>query len=162
MIEQDVKNYLCTVSGFASAFGKTQSYVSVSGIFIIQAKTGTLMPYVIVENSEGTRVKAGAVKTDETDFVRITVDAGPAQLYKGRNIVQVAFDALENYRGIMGGAKDVICACSPIRGWAGTGGAYRYQFTANIRHLETKNDPFEIATPFISNESYTYLVTETL
>ena len=141
MIEQDVRTYLCTVSGIASQFSPK---ATISGIFLIQAPTGSVMPYMIVENSEGPREQIAAETTEETANIRITVDGGPTQMYKARNIAEATRKALENYRGVMGNSKDVICTCSSVRGWAGTGGCYRFQFSATIKHIEAKNKPLGV------------------
>lgn len=138
MIEQDVRTYLCTVSGLVSLFNPV---ATISGIFIVQAPTGALMPYLVVENSEGPRDIIAVAKTEETANLRVTVDCGPTQMYKGRNIAEAALKALENYRGIMGTATDVVCACSSIRGWAGSGGCFRYQLNVKIQHTMTRNKP---------------------
>lgn len=139
MIEQDVRSYLCTVSGIIAQFSPK---ATISGIFLIQAPTGSAMPYMIVELSEGPREQIAAETTEETANIRITVDGGPTQMYKARNIAEEARKALENYRGAMGSSGDVICTCSAVRGWAGTGGCHRFAFTAVIKHIEAKNKPF--------------------
>jgi len=138
MIEQDVRTYLTTVSGLITAFSPI---ATISGIYVIQSPTGTKMPYMVVENSEGPREIIAANTTEETAVLRVTVDAGPTQLYKGANLAETAHKALENYRGTMGNAKDVVCTCSSIRGWAGTSGCHRYQFNVTIRHTMTRNVP---------------------
>jgi hypothetical protein len=99
------------------------------------------MPYMVVENSEGPREIIAANTTEETANLRITVDCGPTQMYKGSNLIEAALRAMENYRGNMGNAKDVWCECSSIRGWSGTSGAFRFQFTAKIEHIMTRNKP---------------------
>ena len=141
MIEQDVRTYLCTVSGIIAQFSPIST---ISGIYLVQAPTGSKMPYMVVENSEGPRNIIASDTTEETAYVRITVDSGPSQMYKGRNIAEEALKALENYRGDMGNAQDVTCECSSVRGWAGTGGTYRYSFTATIRHILTRNRPHTV------------------
>jgi hypothetical protein len=138
MIAQDVRTYLCTVSGIVSLFSPV---ATISGIFVIQAPTGALMPYMVVENSEGPREIIALNTTEETANLRITVDCGPTQMYKGSNLIEAALRAMENYRGNMGNAKDVWCECSSIRGWAGTAGCYRYQFTARVLHTMAVNRP---------------------
>jgi hypothetical protein len=138
MLGQDVRTYLCTVSGIISYFSPK---ATISGIFLTQAPTGSLMPYVVVEVSEGPRELITVSKTEETASVRVTVNCGPAQMYKGANIILEVRKALENYRGDMGGSKDIVCKCSAIRDWAGTGGCYRYAVTATIKHIETRNKP---------------------
>jgi hypothetical protein len=130
-LEQNMRSYLLTCSGVISAF--TPITVT-SGIFIIQAPTGSRMPYMVVELSEGPRSEIGYRITEEVANVRITVDSGPTQLFKGRAIIEAALSYIENYRGAFGTCKDVYCKCSSIRGWSGTGGTYRYQFTAVVQH----------------------------
>jgi len=138
MIEDDVRTYLCTVSGIIAQFAPI---ATISGIYIIQAPTGAKMPYVVIENTEGPREIIAANTTEETNFVRITVDSGSLQLYKGRDIAKAILVALENYRGKMGESTDLVCTCSSIRGWAGSGGAYRRQLTATIKHTMIRNKP---------------------
>jgi hypothetical protein len=138
MIAQDVRNYLCTVSGIVSLFSPV---ATISGIFVIQAPTGALMPYMVVENSEGPREIIALNTTEETANLRVTVDCGPTQMYKGSNLAEAALRALENYRGNMGTAKDVWCTCSSIRGWAGSGGTTRYQFNVKVEHTMVANRP---------------------
>jgi len=141
MIEHDVRTYLCTVSGIIAQFSPK---ATVSGIFLIQAPTGSTMPYMIVELSEGPREQIAAETTEETANIRITVDGGPTQMYKARNIAEAARKALENYRGTMGSSNDVVCTCSAVRGWAGTGGCFRNAFTAVIKHIEARNKPLGV------------------
>lgn len=138
MIEQDVRTYLCTVSGIVAQFSPK---ATISGIFLVQAPTGSSMPYMVVEFPEGPREQIAVKTIEETANIRITVDSGPTQMYKGRNIIEEARKALENYRGKLGSSTDVVCKCSAVRGWSGTGGAYRHMFNAVIKHTEVKTTP---------------------
>ena len=98
---------------------------------MVQAPKDTPMPYLVVENTGGSRKKLTSNLTQEIALYRITVDAGPSQLNKGQQIIQEALQLLENYRGSIGNsikANDCFLTCSSIRGWAGIAGAYRYMF----------------------------------
>jgi hypothetical protein len=139
MILEDVVTYLkgyaalTTISGVAA--------FSAAKIFPIQAPTGTVMPYMIVEVSEGSREKMAAQSTVSHPMIRITVDGGPNQNVAAGKIIGMARKALENYRGLMGGTSDLFLTCSEIRGWAGMSGSYRYMMNVNGRYVETRSTP---------------------
>lgn len=134
MIERDILTYLQTYSPVTSLVGNK--------IYVIQApQSGVSMPWLIIENTAGTRKKIAQTLMEEVAFVRITVDAGPSQVVLGRNIIEAAKTGLENFRGDLGLAKDVHIACGSIRGWAGIGGAYRYQMDVTCRFTEAYNEP---------------------
>lgn len=129
MIERDLLTYLQGYSGLTSLIGNK--------IYVIQApQSGVSMPWVIIENTSGTRRRITQDKTEEMAYVRITVDSGPNQVVLGRNIAEKAKEAIENFRGALGLATDVEITCGSVRGWAGIGGAFRYQFDATARFIE--------------------------
>jgi len=134
MILQDLVTYL---RGNAALI----AVLPAAKIFPIQAPTGTVMPYLIVEVSEGTRGKMAAQLTEGRPLARITVDGGPNQGVLAGTIIELALRALENYRGLMGGTNDLFMTCSEIRGWAGMSGTFRNQFNVNSRYVETRQVP---------------------
>jgi len=137
MIERDVLQYLITVPALVSKLG------NLNKIYVIQAESTTKMPWLIIEPAgNGSRKKITATTMEETSTVRITVDISPAQMYSGREIIELALRAMENYRGDMMGAKDAVVTCSPIRGWASyTGSIYRWQFEARVKFTEPYQEP---------------------
>jgi hypothetical protein len=140
MIEQDIYSYLkqdTTLSGLLG--GNTN-------VFLIQVPTTppVAMPWVIVEVTSGSRAQITPTKMEEIAFARISVDAGPNQIFKGRAIMEQCKKALENYRGKMATAQDAHVSIGVIRGWAGFGGVYRYQFDATVRSIETYSQPNEL------------------
>jgi hypothetical protein len=134
MISWDIQNYLATCSGLTAL-------LPASKIFTIQAPTDTELPYLVVELSEGPREKIGAQLTEGRPYCRVTVDGGPASIKAAGAIAEKARSYLENYRGAMGNSNDVMITCSEVRGWAGTGGAFRYQFSVNARYTEARSVP---------------------
>lgn len=140
MIEQDVYTYFrsdATLSGYLGA---------PSNIFIIQAPSVNEpeMPWVVVEVTSGSRTKISQTLMEELAYVRVSVDAGAHQAFRGRNAIERCKVLLENYRGRMATAIDTAVSIGAIRGWAGLGGAYRYQFDAIIRYTEVFIQPIEL------------------
>ncbi len=140
MIEQDVYTYLrsdTTLSGFLGA---------PNNIFIIQVPTinEPEMPWVVVEVTSGSRTKISQTAMEELAYVRVSVDAGPNQAFRGRKAIERCKVLLENYRGRMATAVDTSVSIGAIRGWAGMAGANRYQFDAIIRFTEVLNQPIEL------------------
>lgn len=134
MIERDLLTYLQGYSSLTSLVGNK--------IYVIQApQSGVQMPWVIIENTSGTRRKIAQNKIEEIAYVRVTVDSGPNQVVLGRNIAEKAKEAVENLRGALGLATDVHITCGSIRGWAGIGGAFRYQFDVTARFTEPYAEP---------------------
>jgi hypothetical protein len=137
MIEQDVYVYFkqdATLSGYLG--GNEKIYLTA-----VPTDGPQKMPWVVVEKTGGTRRKISQSKTEEMALVRITVDAGPDQIFMGATIAEHCLKLLENYRGQLDQASDVYIESGAIRSWAGFGNAYRYQFDTNIRFTEGFNRP---------------------
>lgn len=141
MILEDMVTYLKGYSALTTISGIPSSTFSAAKIFPIQAPTGTVMPYLIVEVAEGSRSKMAAQATESSPMIRITVDAGPNQNVTAGKIMEKAQKALENFRGAMGGTNDLFLTCSEIRGWAGMSGSFRYQMNVSGRYVETRQVP---------------------
>lgn len=139
MIEQDVFVYFKESPTLSGIMGSTEK------VYLIQAPSEDVdiakMPWVIVEKTSGTRRKISQLKMEEIAYLRISVDAGPGQVFKGGTIVQECHRLLENYRGTIHNAVDVESTVGAIRSWAGFSGAYRYQFDATIRYTEPYSRP---------------------
>ena len=139
MIEQDVFVYFRTSPTLSGIMNGTDK------VYLIQAPSETVdvtkMPWVVVEKTGGNRRKISQAKMEEIAYLRISVDAGPGQVFKGGQIIQECHRLLENYRGQMQTAVDVESTVSAIRSWAGFSGAYRYQFDATIRYTEPYSRP---------------------
>jgi hypothetical protein len=131
MIEADLVRYLRALPVFSTFSPK---------IHVIQAPKGTIMPYMIVETVAGTKPRLGR-KTEEKGSFRISVDCGPGQFVTGRNIIEDAWKALQEYRGVLVDTKDIYITCGVVRGWAGLGETYRYMFDAEYRAIENINSP---------------------
>jgi hypothetical protein len=137
MIEQDVYVYFkqdATLSGYLGGNEK---------IYLISAPTedSIKLPWVVIEQTSGFRTKISQTKMEEIGYLRISVDAGPDEVFGGRDIIERCKKLLENYRGNLDQAKDVYSTTSAIRGWAGLGNSYRYQFDATVRFTEAYTRP---------------------
>lgn len=133
MIELDLLSYLRAQTTITSLVG--------DNIYLIQAPTDKKMPWLVLEVSSGLRKRITNTYTEETSFVRLTVDAGPSQTVLGRQIIEAALRAIENYRGLLGTSNDVNIECGAIRSWAGYSEVNRFQFDATIRFIETTQYP---------------------
>jgi hypothetical protein len=134
MIEKDILLYLQGYTALTTLIGNK--------MYIVQApSTSVQMPWLIIENTAGQRNKIAQNLMEEIAYCRVSVDCGPAQAVAGRNIIEVAKTALENFRGLLNSANDAHVVCGSVRGWAGIGGAYRYQFDATIRFTEVHHQP---------------------
>lgn len=131
MVLKDMMIYLKNNSSIATAMNNK--------IYSSQAPFNVEMPFMIVEITAGTREDITFNKTESLTWFRITVDVGPTQETDGYDMIWTAHRALENYRGDLGDTKDVYITCSEPRGWAGIGGAYRYQFDAKVKFIQDKN-----------------------
>ena len=131
MIEKDNFQYLQTKTALITKLG------GVNKICAIQAPTGILMPYLIIEPAGGTDARIGASKLEENIQVRIAVDCGPTQMLMGREAIELAKGYLENLRGKLGDTQDLIITCGAISGFAGLNGAYRWGFSCQCKYLET-------------------------
>jgi hypothetical protein len=130
MIERDIMIYLQSLPEITNLC---------NNIFVIQAPKDAKMPYIIIENTGGTRRKLGSDSTEELALFRVTVDVGSGQMTLGRDIAETCLKVIENYRGQFSntdGAKDVFITCSAVRGWAGIGGAFRYMVDGRARFVE--------------------------
>ena len=119
----------------------TVSTIMNGRIFPLQAPSSVEMPFMIVEPTSGMRESIVFGTTGGTAWFRITVDVGPTDQVAGYNMIWTALRALENYRGDMGNTKDTVVTCGEPRGWAGIGGAYRYQFEVRIEYTEDRQTP---------------------
>jgi hypothetical protein len=133
MIELDLLSYLRAHTALTALVG--------DNIFLIQAPTDKKMPWLVLEISSGLRKRITNTYTEETAFARITVDVGPSQTVLGRQIIEAALRAVENYRGLLGASNDVIVSCGAVRSWAGYSEVNRFQFDATIRLIETTQYP---------------------
>ena len=97
------------------------------------------MPWLIIEPTGGSRTRISAARGEATNLVRIGVDAGPSNWITGRNAVEYARIALENLRGTLGDATDLIITVGDISGYPGLNGAYRYSFPATCKYTYTWN-----------------------
>jgi hypothetical protein len=113
-------------------------------IFVLQVPTTdttTKMPWLIIEPTGGSRDKISPSKVEEVNNVRISVDCGPSQMVLGRDCIELAKKAVENYRGLLESANDISITCSAISGWPGLNGCYRWQFVARCQWIETYTEP---------------------
>ena len=137
MIEQDVYELFKEDTILSHLLGGNEK------IFLIDVPTEdeSKVPWVVVEVTSGTRTQLVQTKMEEVSFLRISVDTSPDKLFVGRDIIERCKNILENYRGNLGNAADVHVTISAIRGWAGFGSTYRYQFDATVRFTETYTQP---------------------
>jgi hypothetical protein len=139
VILEDMVTYLRGYAALTTISGIND--FSAAKIYPIQAPTGTVMPYLIVEVAEGSRSKMAAQSTEGSPMIRVTVDGGPNQSVACGRIMEKARKALENFRGAMGGSNDVFLTCSEIRGWAGMSGSFRFMMNVSGRYVETRQVP---------------------
>ena len=136
MIEKDILEYLQADTSLVTSLG------GVSKIAVSEVKPGTVMPYLVIEASGGTRDKITFNKIEERNSIRITLYCAPDKFLLGRTSMERAKYLVENYRGDMGGADDMLITCSAVSGWASyQGGVYIFQFTARVRFTETLTRP---------------------
>ena len=131
VIERDLLEYLQADVTLTTALGGVQK------ICVIQAQALLKMPYLTIEPTPGTRVRIGANKIEEVVSVRISLDYGPLQIASGRAAIERAKYLIENYRGNLNGANDILITCGGIGSWAGLAGCNRSQFTALCKFTET-------------------------
>jgi len=139
MLEYALTNYLTSDTTLVSYFYSNKS------IYITQAPTKAVMPWLILLNIGGSRDQISKTRVEENSTVRIAVDfpATEVDMKKGRLAIERAKYLLEHYRGDMGSstidshnAYDVYIICSAVEDVGGISGTYRYQFTARIRSIE--------------------------
>lgn len=130
MIEKDILEYLQADTTLTTLLG------GVKQICVIQAPAGLKMPYLTIEPLPGTRTKISPVLVEEITSVRISLDYGPAQIITGRNAIERAKYLIENYRGLLNGANDIVITCGSIGSWAGLAGCSRSQFSALCKFTE--------------------------
>jgi hypothetical protein len=128
MIEKDLMQYLQKKTSLTTALGGTGK------IYAIQAPTGASMPWLIIEPTGGSRTRISASRGEATNMVRIGVDAGPSNWITGRNAIEYARIALENLRGKLGDATDIVVTVGEISGYPGLNGSYRYSFPATCKY----------------------------
>lgn len=138
MIEQDVYAYFKQSTTLSGLLGGTEKVFLVQ---VPQTYDDSKMPWVIVEKTSGSRTKISQTLMEEVAYLRVSVDAGPAQMFAGFTLIDECKRLLENYRGEMNGATDVYSVTSAVRDWAGFGGSYRYQFDATVRYTEPFSQP---------------------
>lgn len=129
MIEKDIIQYLQTKTDLTTKLG------GVNKINLIQAPTTLKMPWLLVEASGGPRDRISATKGQAQDSVRIAVDAGPSDFLKGREAIELARGYLENLRGTLGDATDLVITVQSITGYPGLNGAYRYSFPCVCKYI---------------------------
>jgi hypothetical protein len=137
MIEKDLLTYLQGQAALTTPLGGDNKIVIVQAPIAENFK----LPWLVIENSGGTRTQITSGLIEEVANVRISVDAGPAQWVLGREIAEIALHELEHYRGLLGDANDLYITCSSIRSYAGVISTYRYQFECRIRWIETLQKP---------------------
>lgn len=143
MIEKELLIYLQSPT-IVPCKALTTKLGGIGKIFVLQVPTTdstTKMPWLVIEPTGGTRTKISATKVEEVNNVRVSVDCGPAQMVLGRECSDLAKKAVENYRGNMGGASDIMVTCSAVSGWPGLNGCYRWQFTARCQWTEAYSEP---------------------
>ena len=143
MIEKELLTYLQT-STIPVCKAVTDKQGGIGKIFVVQVPTydsTTKMPWLVIEPTGGTRERLGASNIEEVNNVRIGLDAGPTQMVLGRECIELAKKAIENYRGNLNGASDIIVTCSAITGFPGLNGCYRWQFNARCQWTEVYYQP---------------------
>lgn len=135
MIERDIVQYLQADSDLI------QMVSGANHLVVVQAPVNIKMPYITIEPIGGSRTRISPLKTEELNTVRISIDYGPDQLLSGRLAIERAKYLLENFRGTMNGAEDLLITCSSISSWSGLGGSYRSQFTAKCQFIENTTKP---------------------
>jgi len=143
VIEKELLTYLQSTT-ITVCKNLTTKLGGIGKIFVVQVPTydsTTKMPWLVLEPTGGTRERIGASKVEEVNNVRISVDNGATQMAPGRECIELAKKAVENYRGNLNGASDISITCSAITGFPGLNGCYRWQFTARCQWTETYSRP---------------------
>lgn len=127
MIEKDILQYYQTIT-------QITDIIPANKIYVTQAPTKAVMPWLIIEPTGGKRVRISAYKGEATNLVRICVDAGPTNWIASRNAIENARIALENMRGTLGDATDIVITTGEISTYMGLNGSYRYSFPATCKY----------------------------
>jgi hypothetical protein len=131
MIEADIIRYLKTVPSLSGIW---------TSMYPIQAPKGVPMPYMIIETVAGDNKRTGQ-KKEEKGMFRISLDCGPSHVATGRDYMERAWEALDEYRGALLDSNDIYIECGVVRGWAGLGETYRYMFDGSYRSMRPLNSP---------------------
>lgn len=136
MIEQGIMARLRATTAVTDLVG--------TNIFYHQAPKDAVFPWVIIQNSGGSKTKIGLANssnclTDNRDTVQIYVDDD--KQFRGREIAVEVQKALNNYRGNLAPANDVHLTSDTIRDLDGWNDTFRYIFPIYARYLENTNIP---------------------
>ena len=129
MIDGDLLNYLQTYPSLIAL-------LPASKIFLGQAPSTAVMPWLVLEIFPGTRTKVAATKLEQRNTIRVTVDCGIDKKVAGRNIIEQALQALDFYRGSIYSVNDAYVECGSIGLTMALNNVYKYSFSASMRFME--------------------------
>ena len=130
MIEKDIINILQGNTALTTALG------GINKIFYIQAGTTATMPWLLVEVSSGTPQKMGASRQQVTATARLTLCIASTSAVKGRQIMELAKDALQGLRGDATESKDLEIRCSDVTSYAGVGSTDVFNLICTCKFME--------------------------
>jgi len=130
MIEADIISRLQGTTALTTLLG------GIGKIFYIQAGTTATMPWLLVEVSSGTPQRMGATKQQVTATARLILCIAQTSVTKGRQIMELAKDALQGLRGDATESKDLIVTCSDVTGYAGAGATAIFNLICTCKFME--------------------------
>ena len=130
MMEGDILNYLQTYPALIVL-------LPASKIFLGQAPSTAIMPWLVLEIFSGTRTRISKTKLEQRNTIRVTVDCGIANKVAGRNIIEQALQALDFYRGSIYSVKDIYTESGSVGLTVGLNSIHKYNFTSSMRFVET-------------------------
>lgn len=131
MIERDLVNYLLSIPAINTAVK--------GNIFYSRAKSDVSMPWIVIQNTGGSRRSLTVQKTEPRDTISIYVEG--KEQFKTRDIANLVEKALDRYRGDMGDSKDLFITTATIRDLDGWQGSFRYFMTAYVQYIIPTNVP---------------------
>jgi hypothetical protein len=130
MIEKAIVNYLNNHPTLTAYKGK---------IYYHRVPTDVKMPFVICTNAGGGRTRISAGLKEPFDTLIIYVES--QKQFEGYDLANLVNAALDNYRGNMGDAKDLVIKCDTPRDLDGFFATYRYMLSVHVKYT----------IPFVAN-----------
>jgi hypothetical protein len=135
MIEQAVVVYLNTVPAVTAALGGMR-------VWPHRAPADVKMPWCVVTNSGGSRVRESTFVTEPRDTLTLYVES--ANYVSGLNAANTILLALENYRGDLPPERDIHITCGTIRDLDGSQGSYKFVVPVYVRYRQTTVFPIRV------------------
>ena len=128
MIEKSLMTYLLNNTALNTALG--------GKIYYRRAPTTAKMPWLVITNSGGMRLRRTMGGTNDTGWSKVkdtlTLYVDHTDQFKGKDITDMVVAAVENYRGDMGTEKDLFIRCESPRDLDGYQGTFRYHIPLHV------------------------------